>query len=96
MQRFAPAGADFLIGDDLLKPYNPNGHSTYRKRVLDPLRKYYPDAVSSLPASTWEIIEKFWYLDLSDLDNLLADRYSDFSPAPMLPSDIFRPILLRT
>ena len=90
----APAGADFLIGGDLLKPYNPGGHSAYQERVLAQLRKYYPDAASSLPASTWVIMEKFWHLDLSDMDILMTDRYSDFGPAPRLPSDMLRSILL--
>lgn len=104
MRRFAPlinkairsgaAGIDFLIGGDLLKPYNPGGHSAYQEHVLAQLRKYYPDAVSSLPASSWQIMEKFWNLDLSDLDVLMADRYSNFGPAPRLPSDMLRSILL--
>lgn len=69
MRRFAPlinkvirsgaAGVDFLIGGDLLKPFNSGGHSAYQERVLAQLRKYYPDATTSLPPSTWEIMEKF-------------------------------------
>ena len=83
-----------MIGGDFLKPYNPGGHSAYQDRVLAQLRKYYPDAVSSLPASTWAVMEKFWNLDLSGMDSLMADRYSDFGPAPRLPSDMLRSILL--
>ena len=49
---------------------------------------------SSLPASTWKIIEKFSNLDLSDLDSLMTDLYSIFGPPPRLPSDILRSILL--
>ena len=77
-----------------MKPYNPGGHSAYQDRVLAQLRKYYPDAVSSLPASTWAVMEKFWNLDLSGMDSLMADRYSDFGHAPRLPSDMLRSILL--
>lgn len=77
-----------------MKPYNPGGHAAYQERVLALLRKYYPDAASSLPPSTWAIMGKFWYLDLSELDTILADRYSDFGPAPRLPSDMLRSILL--
>ena len=77
-------------GGDLLKPCNPGGHPAYQQRVLAQLRKYYPDAVSSLSASTWEIMEKFWNLDLSDMDSLLADRYFDFGSVPRLPSDMLR------
>ena len=47
-----------------MKPYNPGGHSAYQDRVLAQLRKYYPDAVSSLPASTWAVMEKFWKFEL--------------------------------
>lgn len=104
MRRFAPlinkairsgtAGADFLIGGDFLKPYNPGGHAAYQERVLTQLRKYYPDAASSLPSSTWDIMEKFWALDLSEVDSIMQDRYSVFGPAPRLPSDMLRSILL--
>ena len=92
--RSSAAGTDFLIGGDLLKPFNPGGHAAYQERVLTQLRKYYPDAVSSLPASTWNIMEKFWALDLSELDSLMQDRYSVFGPSPRLPSDMLRSILL--
>ena len=77
-----------------MKPYNPGGHSACQDRVLAQLRKYYPDAVSSLPDSTWAVMEKFWNLDLSGMDSLMADHYSDFGPAPRLPSDMLRSILL--
>ena len=77
-----------------MKPYNFGGHSAYQERVLTQLRNYYPDAASSLPSSTWAVIEKFWNLDLSEVDPLMRDRYSDFGPAPRLPSDMLRSILL--
>ncbi len=104
MRRFAPlinkvirsgaAGIDFLIGGDLLKPTNSGGHAAYQERVLTQLRKYYPDAVDSLPSSSWNIMEKFWNLDLSEVDSLMKDCYSDFGPPPRLPSDMLRSILL--
>lgn len=65
-----------------LKPYNSDEHSAYQECILAQLRKYYPDASSSLLASTWEIMKKFWNLDFSDMDALMADRYSDFGSAP--------------
>ncbi len=37
---------------------------------------------------------KFWNLDLSEVDSLMKDRYSDFGPPPRLPSDMLRSILL--
>jgi len=77
-----------------LKPVNIGGHSAYQDRVLMQLRKYYPNASDSLAASTWMILEKFWNLDLSQIDILMRDRYSDFGPQPRLPSDMLRSILV--
>ena len=77
-----------------MKPVNTGGHSAYQKHVLVQLRKYYPDAVSSLPSSTWEILEKFYSLDLSPVDEIMQDRYSIFGPAPRLPSDMLRSVML--
>ena len=105
MRRFAPlikkayhsgaAGTDFLIGGvSILKTINIGGHAASQNRVLEQLRKYYPNAAHSLPASTWEIMEKLWNLDLSEVNPIMRDRYSDFGPAPRLPSDMPRSILL--
>lgn len=77
-----------------MKPVNIGGHSAYQNRVLTQLRKYYPDAVTSLSPSTWQILEKFWSLDLSDVDTLMQDRYSVFGPEPRFPSDMLRAILV--
>lgn len=70
-----------------MKPVNIGGHSAYQERVLTQLHKYYPNA-SSLPSSTWQILDKFWNLDLSKVDELMHDRYSSFGPEPRLPSDM--------
>lgn len=105
MRRFAPLDqqdilfrqrrTDFLIWRCVsLKPVNSGGHSAYQNRVLVQLRKYYPDAAASLPSSTWQILEKFWALDLSAIDSLMQDRYSVFDPEPRLPSDMLRAILV--
>ena len=77
-----------------MKPVNIGGHSAYQERVLTQLRKYYPDAAISLSSSTWDILEKFWNLDLSPIDSLMQDRYSVFGPEPRLPSDMLRSILV--
>ena len=77
-----------------MKPINIGGHAAYQNRVLEQLRKYYPDAETSFDPSTWDIIERFYYLDLSEIDSIMKDRYSDFGPAPRLPSDMFRSYLL--
>jgi hypothetical protein len=77
-----------------LKPVNIGGHPAYQNRVLTQLRKYYPNAATSLPDSTWQILEKFWSLDLSPVDTLMQDRYSVFGPEPRLPSDMLRALLV--
>ena len=72
MRRFGTAGTDFLIWRRVsLKPVNIGGHSAYQNLILTQLRKYYPNAATSLPDSTWQILEKFWSLDLSAVDTLL-------------------------
>ena len=76
-----------------MKPVNIGGHSAYQDRVLTQLRKYYPNA-ASLSSSTWQIIDKFWHLNLSQVDELMKDRYSVFGPEPRLPSDMLRAILV--
>ena len=77
-----------------MKPSVSGGHSAYQALVLDQLRKYYPSAADSLPASTWEVMERFWTLDLSQVDSLMQDRYSIFGPAPRPPSAMLRSVLL--
>ena len=65
-----------------------------RTRVLTQFRKYYPDADTALDSATWEVMELFWNLDLSPVDQLMQDRYSVFGPQPRLPSDMLRSYLL--
>ena len=77
-----------------MKPVNIGGHSAYQERVLTQLRKYYPFAATSLSSTTWLILDKFWNLDLSQVDELMQDRYSVFGPEPRLPSDMLRAILV--
>ena len=77
-----------------MKPINIGGHSAYQNRVLTQLRKYYPNAVYSLSDSSWQILEKFLSLDLSEVDTLMQDRYSILGPEPRLPSDMLRALLV--
>lgn len=77
-----------------MKPVNTGGHAAYQKLVLEQLCKYYPNASSSLDASTWEIMEQFWSLDLTPVDEIMQDRYSVFGPEPRLPSNMLRSYLL--
>ena len=77
-----------------MKPINTGGHAAYQNRVLIQLRKYYPDADVAFDSSTWDVLEQFWGLDLSSVDQIMLDRYSVFGPKPRLPSDMLRSYLL--
>lgn len=76
-----------------MKPINPGGHPAYQEQFVTALRQYYPvpDAISS---GTWEIMERFYALDLSFVDGLMEDLYSSFGPQPRLPSCMLRSMLL--
>ena len=74
-------------------PINCGSHVDYQNFVVTNLRKYYPNP-DSLAKSTWDIIERFWNLDLSETDTLLASKYSKFGPAPRTPSCMQRSYLL--
>ena len=55
-------------------PVNPGGHAAYQNFVITNLRKYYPHP-DALSRATWDIIERFWNLDLSYTDELLRSKY---------------------
>ena len=74
-------------------PVNSGGHSAYQDFVTENLRKYYPNP-NALPRATWDIIERFWNLDLSYTAELLRDKYSIFGPKPRTPSCMQRSYLL--
>ena len=74
-------------------PVNTGGHSTYQNFVVENLRKYYPNP-DALSRSTWDIIDRFWNLDLSYTDELMRSRYSVFGPRPRTPSGMQRSYLL--
>jgi hypothetical protein len=76
-----------------LLPVNPGGHAAYQDHVLAGLRKHYPD-LSSIPKSSWAIIERFLHLNLDNTDLMMRDRYSVFGPMPRLPSCMLRSYLL--
>lgn len=86
-------GTHFSIGGDFLLPVNCGSHSDYQNFVVKNLRKYYPNP-DSISRSTWDIIERFWNLDLSYIDELMVDKYSKFDPAPRTPSCMQRSYLL--
>ena len=74
-------------------PVNTGGHSAYQNFVTENLRKYYPNP-DLIPRATWDIIERFWHLDLSYTDELLRSKYSVFGPKPRTPSCMQRSYLL--
>ena len=74
-------------------PVNTGGHAAYQDFVVGMLRKYYPDP-NALARSTWDIIERFWSLDLSYTDVHMRDKYSVFGPKPRTPSCMHRSYLL--
>ena len=74
-------------------PFNPGGHAAYQEHVLVNLRKYYP-VFNSLPKSTWDILERFFVLNLGYTDIQMQSRYSVFGPKPRLPSCMLRSYLL--
>lgn len=74
-------------------PIITGGHSAYQKHLLEQMRKYYPDP-STISRATWDIIDRFWHLDLSFTDEFMQDKYSRFGPKPRTPSCMQRSLLL--
>ncbi len=58
-----------------MSPVNCGSHADYQNFVFENLRKYYPNP-DSIAKSTWDIIDRFWNLDLSFTDALLKPKYS--------------------
>lgn len=54
-------------------PVNCGSHEDYHNFVVEQLRKYYPDT-DQFSRSTWDIIERFWLLDLSFTDEFMKDK----------------------
>ena len=74
-------------------PVNSGGHTAYQDFLLVNLRKHYP-VPDSISPSTWDIIDRFWNLDLSFTDEFMWDKYSVFGPKPRTPSCMQRSFLL--
>ena len=68
-----------------MKPVNIGGHAACQKHVLEQLCKYYPNALTSFDSAAWDIMEQFWSMDLSPVDDLMQDLDSIFGPEPRLP-----------
>ena len=74
-------------------PVNCGSHSDYQNFVVENLRKYYPDP-DAISRATWDIIDRFWNLDLSFTDQMMKSKYSKYGPAPRTPSCMQRSYLL--
>ena len=83
--RSLAGGTHFSIGGDFLLLVNCGSHTDYQKFVVENLRKYYPNP-DSIARSTWDIIDRFWNLDLSFTDEFMKDKHSVFGPKPRTPS----------
>ena len=77
-----------------MKPIISGGHATYQKQLISQIREHYPNSILDFDSNTWEIIERFYALDLSCVDKIMQDRYSVYGPKPRLPSDMLRSYLL--
>ena len=80
-------------------PVNSGGHTAYQTFLLENLREYYPDP-TVFAKSTWDIIERFWNLDLSYTDELLRSKYSVFRQnqglLPVCSVPICFPLILKS
>lgn len=74
-------------------PIISGGHSAYQDTFVSEFLKYYPDPFS-LPKDIWDVIIEFWYMDLSQTDAIMQERYSKLGPEPRLPSLMLRSYLL--
>lgn len=93
MRRFAPLFIRHIFRLEAILPVNCGSHSDYQNFVVKNLRKYYPNP-DSIARSTWDIIDRFWNLDLFYTDEKLKNRYSVFGPKPRTPSCMHRSYLL--
>lgn len=55
-------------------PVNVGGHTAYQNTFVSKFLKLFPNPYV-LPRSTWDDIIKFWYLNLSETDSILASFY---------------------
>ncbi len=75
-------------------PVNIGGHATYQDFFVSAFLKLYPDPFV-VPKDTWDVIVKFWYLDLSETDTIMLEYYSSLGKAATrYPSCLLRSYLL--
>lgn len=75
-------------------PVNYGGHAAYQDTFVSQFLELFPNPFA-VPKQTWDIIVKFWYLDLSETDTIMQEFYSLLGkPATRFPSCLLRSYLL--
>ena len=70
------------------------GYTAYQNTFVSEFLNLFPDPFA-VPKQTWDIIVKFWYLDLSETDTIMQEFYSLLGkPATRFPSCLLRSYLL--
>lgn len=77
-----------------MKPVNSGGHPAYQSSLISRIMKYYPDFMVSIDLKMMKLANLFFQLDLSYVDPLMQDRYSDIGRPPRLPSCMLRSVML--
>ena len=73
---------------------NYGAHAAYQDTFVSKFLKLFPNPFD-VPKDTWNIIVKFWYLDLSETDTVMQEFYSLLGkPATRFPSCLLRSYLL--
>lgn len=75
-------------------PVNYGGHTAYQNTFVSDFLNLFPDPFA-VPKQTWDIIVKFWYLDLCETDTIMQEFYPlTGKPATRFPSCLLRSYLL--
>ncbi len=75
-------------------PVNYGGHTAYQDTFVSRFLALFPNSFA-VPKQTWDIIVKFWYLDLSETDTIMQEFYPlTGKPATRFPSCLLRSYLL--
>jgi hypothetical protein len=73
---------------------NAGGPTAYQNTFVSEFLALYPNPFA-IPKETWDVIVKFWYLDLSEFDTIMLDYYPFLGkPASRFPSCLLRSYLL--
>lgn len=75
-------------------PVNYGSHTAYQNTFVSEFLNLFPDPFA-VPKPTWDIIVKFWYLNLSETNTIMQESYSLLGrPATRFPSCLLRSYLL--